>query len=168
MEESMAMKQKKYSKLLKTWRVVKLTTLNWCTGQVIMSILTLLGLDPYLVTAIYLKLINGSIGINVEKLKLKEFKNKIDSLKRKKAKKQPYKINKKDALENTGALYNGLNIIVDAFKNRIIENKYRPEIDVDIFDPTPDSNIYESHGLTKKEMQMFIKVFAYKNPVEFR
>ena len=23
---------KKYSKLLKTWRVVKLTTLNWCTG----------------------------------------------------------------------------------------------------------------------------------------
>ena len=64
-----------------------MTTLNWCTGQVIMSILTLLGLDPYLVTAIYLKLINGSIGINVEKLKLKEFKNKIDSLKRKKAKK---------------------------------------------------------------------------------
>ena len=168
MEESMAMKQKKYSKLLKTWRVVKLTTLNWCTGQVIMSILTLLGLDPYLVTAIYLKLINESIGINAEKLKLKEFKNKIDSLKRKKAKKQPYKINKKDALENTGALYNGLNIIVDAFKNRIFESRYRPEIDVDIIDPTPDSNIYESHGLTKKEMQMFIKVFAYKNPVEFR
>ena len=47
MEELMVMKQKKYSKLLKTWRVVKLTTLNWCTGQVIMSILTLLDLDCY-------------------------------------------------------------------------------------------------------------------------
>ena len=168
MEESMAMKQKKYSKLLKTWRVVKLTTLNWCTGQMIMSISTLLGLDPYLVTAIFLKLINGSIGINVEKLKLKEFKNKIDSLKRKKAKKQPYKINKKDALENAGALYNGLNIIVDAFKNGIFESKYRPEIDVHIIDPTSDSSIYESHGLTQKEMQMIIKVFTYKNPEEFR
>ena len=40
---------KKYSKLLKTWRVVKLTTLNWCTGQVIMSIFTILDLDSYLV-----------------------------------------------------------------------------------------------------------------------
>ena len=64
-------------------------------------------------------------------------------------------------------MYNGLNIIVDAFKNQIFERKYCPEIDVDIIDPTPDSNIYESHGLTKKEMQMFIKVFAYKNPGEF-
>ena len=40
---------KKYSKLLKVWRVVKLTTLDWCAGQVIISILTLLDLDRYLV-----------------------------------------------------------------------------------------------------------------------
>ena len=47
-------------------------------------------------SSFYLKLINGSIGINTAKLKLKEFKNEIDSLKRKKAKKQSYKENKKD------------------------------------------------------------------------
>ena len=39
-------------------------------------------------SSFYLKLRNGSIGINVAKLKLKEFKNEIDSLKRKNAKKQ--------------------------------------------------------------------------------
>ena len=44
----------------------------------------------------YIKLINGSIGINTAKLKLKEFKSEIDSLKRKKAKKQLYKENKND------------------------------------------------------------------------
>ena len=59
-----------------------------------MSILTLLDLDRYLVFV--LKLVNGSIGINFVKLKLKEFKNEIDSLKRNKAKKQSYKINKQD------------------------------------------------------------------------
>ena len=47
----------------------------------------------------------------------------------------------------------------------IFESKYRPEIDVDI-DPAPDSNTYESHVLTKKELQMFRKFFSYKNPEE--
>ena len=51
-----------------------------------------------LLSSFYLKLVNGSIGINVVKLKLKEFKNKMDSVKRKKAKKQAYKINKKRCL----------------------------------------------------------------------
>ena len=46
----------------------------------------------------YLKLINGSIGINVAKLIMKEFQNDIDRLKKKKAKKQSYKINKKICL----------------------------------------------------------------------
>ena len=49
MEELIILKPEKYSKLLKTWRVVKLTTLNWCTGQVIISILTLLDFDRYVV-----------------------------------------------------------------------------------------------------------------------
>ena len=44
----------------------------------------------------YLKLINGSIAINVAKLNMKEFKNQIDGLKRNKAKKRPYKTNEKD------------------------------------------------------------------------
>ena len=71
----------------------------------------------------YLKLVNGNVGINVVKLKLKEFKNEIDSLERKKAKKQSYKINKKDTLGNAETLYNGLNIIANAFENRIFESK---------------------------------------------
>ena len=37
-------------------------------------------------SSVYLKLVNGNIGINIVKLKLKEFTNEIDSLKRKKAK----------------------------------------------------------------------------------
>ena len=48
MEELIIMKQKKYLKLLKVWRVEKLITLNWCTCQVIMSILILPDLDHYL------------------------------------------------------------------------------------------------------------------------
>ena len=51
-------------------------------------------------------------------------------------------------------MHNRMNIIMDAFENRIFESKYHPEIDVDI-DPTPDSNTYESLGLTKTELQMF-------------
>ena len=98
---------------------------------------------------------------------MKEFNNKIDSIKRKNAKKQLHKTNKKDVSENTEALYNGLNIIVDAFQNQIFEIKHCPEIDVDI-DTTLDSNTYESHGLTKKELQMFKKRFNYKNSEELR
>ena len=71
-------------------------------------------------SSFYLKLINGSTGINVAKLKLKELQNDINSLKRKKVKNQLYKTNKKDALENAEALYNGLNTIVDAFENRFL------------------------------------------------
>ena len=71
-------------------------------------------------SSFYLKLINGSTGINVAKLKLKELKNDINSLKRKKVKNQLYKTNKKDALENAEALYNRLNTIVDAFENRFL------------------------------------------------
>ena len=71
-------------------------------------------------SSFYLKLINGSTGINVAKLKLKELKNDINSLKRKKVKNQLYKTNKKDALENAEALYNGLITIVDAFENRFL------------------------------------------------
>ena len=98
---------------------------------------------------------------------MKEFNNKIDSIKRKNAKKQLYKTNNKDVSENTEALYNGLNIIVDAFQNQIFESKHFPEIDVGI-DTTLDSNTYESHGLTKKELQMFKKRFNYKNSEELR
>ena len=71
-------------------------------------------------SSFYLKLINGSTGINVAKLKLKELQNDINSLKRKKVKNQLYKTNKKDALENAEALYNGLNTIVDAFEIRCL------------------------------------------------
>ena len=95
---------------------------------------------------------------------MKEFKKEIDRLKRKKAKKQSYKTNKKDVLENAKALYNGLNIIVDAFERDVFRSINRPLIDVD-YDSnnyqesdllaTSDSNIYKSYGLTDREMQIF-------------
>ena len=56
---------------------------------------------------------------------------------------------------------------MDAFENRIFASKYRPEIDVNI-DPTSDSNTYESHGLTDKELQMFGKLFSSKSPIKLR
>ena len=125
----------------------------------------------------YLKLINGSIGINVAKLNMKEFKYEINRLKGKKAKKQTYKIDKRDGLENAEALYNGLNIIIEAYKNRIFESKYRPNIDVDnnlsnnqesdSFSAS-DPNIYESHNLTDRELQMFRRFFGYGNPEELK
>ena len=140
-----------------------------------MSILSLQDLDRYLV--FILKLINGSIGINVAKLNMKEFKYEINRLKGKKAKKQTYKINKKDGLENAEALYNGLNIIIEAYKNRIFESKYRPNIDVDnnlsnnqesdSFSAS-DPKIYESHNLTDRELQMFRRFFGYGNPEELK
>ena len=77
----------------------------------------------------YLKLINGNIGINIAKLNMKDFKSEIGRLKRKKVKKQSYKSNKKYVLEIFKTLYNGLNIIIEAFEKQILESKYRTEID---------------------------------------
>ena len=117
MEISIMMKQKKYLKLSKTWRVVKLTTLNWLTSQVIISILTLK--KTGLLSSIYLKLINEDIGINVVKLNIEEFKDEIDKLEKKKAKKESYKRNKKEVLENAKALYDGVKIIIDESEREV-------------------------------------------------
>ena len=64
-------------------------------------------------------------------------------------------------------MHNGLNIIAEAFENRIFESKYCLDIDVDI-NPTPDSNTYKSHGLTDKELQMFRRIVGYENPLKLR
>ena len=105
---------------------------------------------------------------------MNEFKNEIDRLKRRKAKRQSYKTNKKDVLENAKAFFNGLNIIIEAFENRIFQSKYRPEIDVDNdLRDDQESNLHvesdsESYGLTDKELQMFKNVFRYQNPEKLR
>ena len=57
-------------------------------------------------------------------------------------------------------MYNGLNIIVDAFEKQIFEYGGRSRIDVDY-----DSDTYK---LTDKELQMLKKVFKYDNPNELR
>ena len=112
-------------------------------------------------------MINENIGINVAKLSINEFKADIDKLKRNKAKKQSYKTNKRDVLENAKTLYNILNITIEALENRIFESKYRPEIDVDYdLNNAQESDLlltsdHESHGLTRK-------TFTYKNPQELR
>ena len=91
---------------------------------------------------------------------MKEFENKIDGLKGKKAKKQPHKTNREDVLKNAKALYDGLNIIVNAFKRRVFEYGGRPDIDVDYGSDT--------YGLTDKELPMFKKLFEYYDPYELR
>ena len=57
-------------------------------------------------------------------------------------------------------MYNGLNIIVDAFEKEIFEYGIRSRIDVDY-----DSDAYK---LTEKELQLFKKFFKYDNPKELR
>ena len=47
---------------------------------------------------------------------MKEFKDRIDELGRKKAVKATYKQHKGDVLKNAKALYTGMNIILDAFE----------------------------------------------------
>ena len=47
------------------------------------------------------------------------------------------------------ALYNGLNMIVDAFENKVFDSKYRPETDLDI-DLTPET--------------LLLRVIAVANP----
>ena len=75
MEELITIMPKKYSKFLKTWSEVKLTTLNWCTNQVIISILTWI-FRFGLLSSFYLKLMNGDIDIDVAKLNMEELKEK--------------------------------------------------------------------------------------------
>ena len=62
-------------------------------------------------------------------------------------------------------MYNGLNIILDAFEKRIFEYDGRPKIDGDY-----DLDIYDSdtYNLTDKELRMFKKCFKYDNPSVLR
>ena len=72
-------------------------------------------------SSIYLKLTNGNIGINVAKLNIEDFRDEIDRLERTKAKKELYKRNKKEVLENAKALCDGVKIIIDAFERGVIK-----------------------------------------------
>ena len=65
-------------------------------------------------------------------------------------------------MKNANALYNGLNIIMDAFEKRIFEYGGCPKIDVD-YETSSDT-----HDLTDRELQMFKKCFRYDNPNELR
>ena len=49
---------------------------------------------------------------------MKEFKDQIDWIVRKKAKKLTYK-NLKDVFKNAKVLYNAINVIMDAFQKRV-------------------------------------------------
>ena len=102
--------------------------------------------------------VGKDIGINVLKLRLQVFQGKKDNLINKKMKKEPYKRNKKDVLENANALYDGVKIIIDGFERGVFEYGGRPRLDVD-YD-------FETYGLTKKELQMFKNFFNYTNPNE--
>ena len=77
----MAMKQKKIFKILEDMEGSKTdySKLVYRSGDNEYFDFTRFGS----LSCFYLKLLNGSFGINVAKLKLKEFKNDMDSLKRK-------------------------------------------------------------------------------------
>ena len=91
MEESIAMKQKKMFKTFEDMEGSKIdySKLMYRSGNNKYFDFARFGL----LSSFYLKLINENIGINVAKLNMKEFKNEIDRLKRKKAKKTTYKKN---------------------------------------------------------------------------
>ena len=57
-------------------------------------------------------------------------------------------------------MYNGLNIIVDAFEKQIFEYEDHPKIDVDY-----DLDTYD---LTDKELQLFKIFLKYDNPSKLR
>ena len=69
-------------------------------------------------SSFYFTLINSHIGTNLAKLNMKEFKDQIDWIVRKKAKKLTHK-NLKDLFKNAKVLYNGMNVIMDAFQKRV-------------------------------------------------
>ena len=79
---------------------------------------------------IYLRLINRNIGINVIKLNIEEFRDEIDKLEKKKAKKESYITNKKELLENAKALYEGVKKIMDTFERGLFEFGDCPQIDI--------------------------------------
>ena len=74
-----------------------------------------------------------------------------------------------ELLGNTKKFYKGREIIIEVFKNWILllikedfhNDSQRPDSPA-----TSDSGIDESHDLTDKELQMFKKLFSYKNPEE--
>ena len=153
MKESIMMKQKKKLELLKTE-----------SSKIDYSKLIYKSSDNQYfdfnrfrpLSSVYLKLVNRGIGINVLKLRLKEFKDNIDKLINKKTKKEPYKRNKKDVLENANALYDRMKIIIGAFERVVFHYGGHTKIDVN-YD-------LETYGSTDKELQMFKKLFNYANP----
>ena len=57
-------------------------------------------------------------------------------------------------------MYNGLNLIVDAFERLVFDYRGRPEIDVDYG--------LDTYDLTDRELQMLKKLFKYDNSDELR
>ena len=118
---------------------------------------------------------------------MKEFKDQIDWIVRKKAKKLTHK-NLKDLFKNAKVLYNGMNVIMDAFQKRVFVTPQRPDVEVSSESSTDDEdgsifaslrevtprsvisdfniNDFNTHGLTDKELQIFRKRFGYENTEE--
>ena len=107
------------------WSVGKFTTLNWCVSDNEYFDFAISGS----LSSFYLRLANSHIGINLAKLNMKEFKYQIDRLVRKKARKPSYKKHKDDVLKNTKSLYNGINIILDAFEKQVFMAIHHPDIE---------------------------------------
>ena len=118
---------------------------------------------------------------------MKEFKDQIDWIARKKAEKLTHN-NLKDLFKNAKILYNRMNVIMDAFQKRVFVTPQRPDVEVSSESSTDDEdgsifaslrevtprsvisdfniNDFNTHGLTDKELQIFRKRFGYENTEE--
>ena len=118
-----------------------------------------------------MKLINERIGRPDINANLKEFKNELDRLERKKATKH-YKEKKDRVLENAKTLYGGIKIIADAVKNTYFPPKYNPNFSLYEEESNEESN--DESGLVnfterKKEginIDLFKKHFTFRNPTD--
>ena len=98
-----------------------------------------------------------------------EFDAVLNALSRQSSRDKKYIKAKIELLGNTKKFYKGREIIIEGFKNWILllikedfhNDSQRPDSPA-----TSDSGIDESHDLTDKELQMFKKLFSYKNPEE--
>ena len=76
---------------------------------------------------------------------------------------------KNELLDNEKNFYKGREKIIEGFINGLFllikedfdSNGQRPDLPA-----TSNSSIDESHDLTDKELQMFKRIFSYKNPEE--
>ena len=95
-----------------------------------------------------------------------EFSAVFNALKSYTPRGQKYNEAKNKLLDNAKTFYKGREKIIEGFKNGIfplIKKDFYTDCQRPDSPSTCDSSIDESHSLTDKELQIFRKIFGYKN-----